>query len=402
MRAAALALSLTLVPAAAWASPPDLFGYGARSSAMAGAGASFVSDYSAVYANPAGLGHLRERAFTLGFAGASFALELGEGRVPADTGFGTTIGLSLPLPFGGALRDRVGVGLGFFTPTNVVVRGRILRPETPQFPILPDRVQSVSVMAGLGVNLGYGFSVGGGVMVMAGLTGAVLVSADASGRAGSRIDTQLVATWSPVAGVQWRGRHLRVGATFRGEVEARFLVTIEARDLGINIPVLNISGVAQYDPAQLQLEAAWVADGWTVALALTGKRWSDWPGPVEATTPSSPAPPATEFTDTLVPRVALERRWAWSDGSRVALRGGYFYEPSPAPAASASRAYLDNDRHAFTAGVGFGARAAGSRFDVDVWAQLHWLAPRDAALSQGAVSHGGTVLALGSTATVTF
>lgn len=400
--ASVLSLALVSLTSVSFASPPELFGSGSRSAAMAGTGGSFINDYSSVFSNPAGLGRLSQRAFTLGFAGTSFSLSLENTHVPADTGFGTTIGLAIPLPFRGFLHNRVGLGLGFFTPTNVVVRGRILRPETPQFALLPDRVQSVSVMAGLGINLGRGFSLGAGVMVMAGLTGAVLVSADATGHAGSRIDTQLVATWAPTAGIRWQGTHLRLGATFRGELEARFIVTIETQGLGINIPVLNISGVAQFDPAQLNLEASWVTNGWAFALALTGKHWSAWPGPVSATTPSSPSPPSPELSDTLVPRAALEHRWSWTDGSRIALRGGYFYEPSPTPPATAQRAYLDNDRHVFSLGLALGARAAGSRFDVDLWAQLHYLAPRTATLAHGPVTHDGTVLALGTTATVTF
>jgi len=36
--------------------------------------------------------------------------------------------VDLPLPFGGVLKDRVSGALAFFTPTDVIVRGRILYP----------------------------------------------------------------------------------------------------------------------------------------------------------------------------------------------------------------------------------------------------------------------------------
>ncbi len=403
-RAPALALTaaVTFASTAADASPQDLFGYGARLVAMAGTGASFADDYAAVHANPAGLSRLRERSLMLGYAGTGFWLDYNGGHFAADTGSATVIGVGLPIPFGGALRNRVAIGLGFFTPTNVVVRGRIIRPETPQFILLPDRVQTVALQIGLGVSLPWGFRIGGGVMAMAGLTGTVLVAADASGRASSRIDTQLVATYAPVVGAQWERGAWRVGATYRGELIARFLVSIEARDLGINLPIFNISGVAQYDPAQLQVEAAWQRAGWTVALGVTAKRWSDYPGPAAATTENSPAPPAPEFSDTLVPRAGVERRWSWADGTHVAVRGGYFYEPTPAPAATTARAFLDNDRHVFAAGLSVGATAAGTRYTVDVFSQTHWLAPRDAVTARGSASHGGALLHLGATATVTF
>lgn len=398
----AVALALALAASRADASPQDLFGYGARPLAMAGTGAAFADDYSAVHANPAGLSRLRERSLTLGFVGTAFWLEAAGRPFSADRGSATMIGLGLPVPFGGALRDRVALGVGFFTPTDVIVRGRITRAATPQFVILPDRVQTVALQVGLGVSLPAGLRVGGGVMAMAGLTGAVVVAADASGRSSSRIDTQLVATYAPVLGAQWERGPWRVGATFRGALVANFLVSIEARDLGINLPVLNISGVAQYDPAQLHLEAAWQRRGWTAALGVTGKRWSAYPGPSSATTDNSPAPPDPGFSDTLVARLGVERRWEWADGTHVALRGGYFYEPTPAPPATAERAYLDNDRHVLAAGLSVGAAAAGTRYTVDLFSQTHWLAPRDAAGPTGPASHGGALLHVGASASVTF
>lgn len=398
--AAALALSLSSSLAAA--SPQDLFGFGPRLVSLGGTGAAFADDFSAVHANPAGLSRLRQRSLTLGYVGTAFWLDLDGRHFAADTGSATMIGVGLPIPFGGVLRDRVALGLGFFTPTNVIVRGRITRATTPQFVILPDRVQTVALQIGLGVSLPAGFRLGAGVMAMAGLTGTVLVAADASGRSSSRIDDQLVATYAPVLGAQWERGDWRVGATYRGSLVATFLVTIEARDLGISLPVFNISGVAQYDPAQLQVEAAWQHRGWTAALGVTGKRWSAYPGPSSATTDNSPVPPAAEFSDTLVPRLGVEHRWTWDDGTHVALRGGYFYEPSPAPAATAARAYLDNDRHVFAAGLSVGATAAGTRYTVDVFSQTHWLAPRDAATATATVSHGGALLHIGASASVTF
>jgi long-subunit fatty acid transport protein len=398
----ALASALFLAGARAHASPQDLFGFGARPVSMGGTGAAYADDYSAVHANPAGLSRLRARSLTLGYVGTAFWLELADRHFAADTGSATMIGVGLPIPFGGVLRDRVAIGLGFFTPTNVIVRGRIIRATTPQFIILPDRVQSVALQLGIGVALPAGFRIGGGVMAMAGLTGTVLVAADASGRASSRIDDQLVATYAPVVGAQWERGDWRFGATYRGALVANFLVSIEARDLGINLPVFNISGVAQYDPSQVQVEAAWQRRGWTAAAGFTSKLWSAYPGPASATTDNSPAPPAPGFSDTFVARLGVEHRWRWDDGTHVALRGGYAYEPTPAPPGTPERAYLDNDRHAFTAGLSLGATAAGTRYTVDVFSQTQWLPPREATTPTGAASHGGALLHIGASASVTF
>ena len=140
------------------------------------------------------------------------------------------IGLAFNVPFGGFLRDRVGIALGFFTPTNVIVRARILRAATPQFVVLPDRVQSVALQLGVGLDLGYGLRVGAGFTALAALQGDVLVANDASGRSTTRIDNQLVATYAPIVGASWERGPWRVGATYRGALVARFAVVISAPD----------------------------------------------------------------------------------------------------------------------------------------------------------------------------
>jgi len=370
---------------------------------MAGTGTAHAVDFSAVYANPAGLSAQRRRSFTLGFAGASFDLSQDGQRRSAERGAATIIGLGLPLPLGGVLRNRLGIALGFFTPTEVVVRGRVLQPETPQFVLLPDRVQSVALQIGLGADLGYGLRVGVGVTVMAGLTGNVLVSTDAAGRAGSRIDTQLVATYAPIVGARWSRGAWTVGAVWRDAVVARFRVVIEAPDLGVPLPPLDIAGIAQFDPAQVQLEGAWQRGPVTLAVGVTGKRWSAFPGINSPTTPASPVPPAPEFSDTIVPRFGAEWRMGYADGTALALRGGMFYEPSPARAPTPTLQLLDNDRVALTAGVGLQARAAGSVLRADVYAQHHWLVSREGQnATGGATRFGGTVFAVGVTLGVSF
>ena len=94
-------------------------------------GAAASEGVDAVYGNPALLSASRELTLELGLMGASFVLEaegpgLLEPLVSYPRFFANTIGGILPLPFGGVLRDRVTIGLGFVTPTDVVVRGRIL------------------------------------------------------------------------------------------------------------------------------------------------------------------------------------------------------------------------------------------------------------------------------------
>lgn len=404
MRRKALLLAMFLLPRAAAASPQDLFGYGPRAAAMGATGAAFLDDYAAVYANPAGLSRARGRRLTLGYAGASFSLRYDGRPVTAENGSATLLGVTVEVPFGGALRHRVGLGLGFFTPTDVVVRARVRRATTPQFLLLPDRVQCVAIQVGLGVDVGYGLRVGAGATALAGLTGTVMVTTDGSGRSTSRIDDQLIANWAPIAGISWERGPWRVALAYRGELLARFGVTIDARGIGVPVPVLNISGVAQYDPHQLQLEGAWVRGPWTVALALTGKHWSAFQRVSDATAEgASQPPPLTELHDTVVVRAGFERRWDLTDRTGFTVRGGAFYEPSPAPPPTAARAYLDNDRLAVTAGLAMHAVVGTTRFSADLYGQFHALLPREGEGSNGrAVTYGGTAGVAGMTASVDF
>lgn len=421
--AAALAFVASSRALPALASPEDLFGYGPRSSAMAGATAALAEGFEAVWANPALLSLERRAAVTFGVQGALFDLSASGRRLPYSSLAGSFIGATLPLPFKGVLRDRIALGVGFFTPFGLVVRGRILYPEVQQFP-MPDRAQSVAVQAGIGVEIGWGLRVGGGFAALAALSGAVLVAQDSSGRIGTEVEDSLVAAYAPVASVSFERWGYRAGLTFRGELAARFNVVITVRDLGsLTVPPLNISGNAQYDPLQLSLEVARVAGPLRLSLGATYKRWSAFPGLAEATVrcpdkdpvtggpftdpcePLVPKPPG--YSDTVVPRVGLEVVSPLNRRVELATRAGWAFEPSPAPEQKDERNQYDNDRT--IVGAGFGVKA--NPVQLDVFTQLQFLHGRshgkDASVpasnpGAGRVETGGLVTAMGATLTGRF
>jgi long-chain fatty acid transport protein len=121
----ALGAAAVLAPARAVASPEDLFGYGGRTSAMGATGAAHAIGYESAGHNPALASTIRENKLSLGYGGGTFALEAG-GRVSTPAAKGIFAGAALPLPFGGTLADRIGVALAFYTPSDVIVRGRVL------------------------------------------------------------------------------------------------------------------------------------------------------------------------------------------------------------------------------------------------------------------------------------
>jgi long-chain fatty acid transport protein len=450
MRPAA-ALAALLVPvftaAAAAASPEDIFGYGTRSTAMGGTGVAHSDGFDAAYTNPALLSRLRELKLTLGFEGATFNLNADgaglPGRVPYDSMHAIVIGLDVPIPLGGVLENRLGAGLALSTPTNVIVRGDIPYPEDAQFPLLPDRTESVSVRAGIGLDVGWGVRIGAGFGALAELNGAAVVQTDATGKVTSTVQTQLVATYSPTFGASFDvplkdHETTRVGVSYRGALAATFDVTIDATKLStLNIPVLTIAGLAQYDPEEWSFEVARSQGAFLFAAGATYKRWGQYPGLLSATLPCPQAdpscgalvPPSIKYSDTVVPRVGAEYTVGVKRSLSLHVRAGAFYEPSPLPSTlpssktfdlvsqqtvSVPTRYFDADRLAVTLGYGVALKRPLPPITLDLFGQTHFLLPKtissDASNasvpgvpsvnSLGKVS--GTVLAAGLLVGVTF
>jgi long-chain fatty acid transport protein len=432
--ALAAAAATTLCLRDASGSPQDLYGYGARSVSMGGSGVAISDDYSSVYTNPANLTRTRRATLTIGYQGGGFQLwtRRADGpaaHAPMDITRGLLLGIAIPIPLPRPLDDRLTFGVGLHLPTDVIGRNLILRPETPQVLLLENRSQGISLQGGLGVRLPGGFRIGGGAAALAALSANLVIANDSSGNISWRIDDRLVTSYAPVGGISWERRGFRIGATVRAALVGALRVRIEAHDLGINLPPFNLSGVAAYDPWQVAFEAGWVNERWAFALGATFKRWSEYPGPLEATTENSPPPPPPEFHDTVVIRAGAEHRWV-RGRSAIALRGGYAYDPTPVPLSTGApymlrdqngtmtrettvpfnpSNYLDNDRHVLTLGTAISATARGTTLTVEAYGQLHILAPRTNTKldvvpmdnpGYPSLTSGGTAVFLGVAATV--
>lgn len=419
---ALVALAISFVVGAAEASPEDLFGYGARTSAMGATGAAHAQGYEAAFHDPALASTFRANKLTLGFTGAVFRLDASgpglPGRYAAAPARGFVIGAEVPVPFGGKLRDRVGIGLGFYTPDDVIVRGRVLHPDETQFPHLPDRAQSLMIRGAIGADVGFGVRVGVGFAALAEIVGSVVAATDATGRVGTRVENQLVATYAPTFGVTYDlppTTKLRLGVAFRGELDARFNVLVDGTKLtSLPIPLFNISGTAQYDPAQVAIEVARIDGPSVLALQLVYKRWSDYGGILEPTVVCKDGgagacglvPPSIAFEDTLGLRLGAEHAFRLARGATFRARGGAFYETSPLPrdlpvseafdvatlaTVTVPTRYFDANRVALTFGGGLSLAKPLPPIDLDVFGQLHALVPTTFRSKDGA----GTVFSEG-------
>ncbi|MCA9598343.1 MAG: outer membrane protein transport protein [Myxococcales bacterium] len=378
-----------LIAPAAQASPAEQFGFGPRSQAMSGAGPAVARGFSATYENPALLARMHHRELTLGFQAVRFSLRAqgpnAPGRLSEEGVSGSFIGAVLPLPFGGILEDRLTLGLGTFTPNDLIARARLLYPERLQFPLLTDRAQTLNFNMGLGVDLGHGIQIGGGALALAELVGTVVVRTDSSGRVGTTVDDQLIATYAPIVGVAVDLGTTDLGLTWRGALEGDFDVVVQVYDLGsLTVPDLNISGVAQYDPMQLQAEVAQEVGDFTVVGGATWSHWSAFEGWRKATVECPPTQPdcaalkaqPVSFHDIVVPRIGGMYGWSLSDSAHAELRAGYAFAKSPLGPQTGPSNYFDNDRHVLSVGYGVELAEPLPPITVDAFYQLHLLAPR--------------------------
>src|SRR5687767_15877429 len=117
-------LVAALAPGAA-ASPLELYGFGGRSPALAGTGTSDAAGFDSAYLNPAGLGEVPRKRLSLGYLYGDFALEMDGDDTGTDRPRALSFGAALPLPLGGALAGRVGIGIGVITPSGTLTRVRV-------------------------------------------------------------------------------------------------------------------------------------------------------------------------------------------------------------------------------------------------------------------------------------
>jgi len=362
------------------ASPLDLFGFGGRSPAMAGTGVAFADDYDAVYLNPAGLADARRKRATIGAVYGDFTLALDGRDTGTEAATGLVFGGVVPMPLGGPLRDRVGLGIGFYVPTQTLNRARHPFPGQPVYVLLESRAHVVAVQVAAGVRIAPRWSVGAGVIALAALRGGIDVTTDASGRFTTFSQQRMVSRFAPIVGARWRqSPRLAVAATVRGASRSDYDIRVTS-DLGDAIPVmlprLRIAGTAQYDPLTAAVEGTWRASS---AVALTAQlayqRWSAFPPPTLTVVASRPPARDPGFHDTAVPRAGAEWTIPLARASLLAARAGYAFLWSPAPEMRGEESLLDNHRHLVSLGVGV-SREGTVPLSVDLWLQAHLLMPR--------------------------
>jgi len=371
---------LAATPAAA--NPVDAFGLGARGAAMAGAQTAAADDTSATYYNPALLARATDIRIDVGYQLAAPHLTVDDRDLGVDGSHGLALGLLVPGQIAGR---RVAVGAGLFLPDQHVTRTRSLPSQRPRFALYDNRPQRLFLSVDVAIELAPGLSIGAGVAYMSSTHGDVklrgLIGFPQPDQSSLElaIDVDLKTVRYPHAGIAWRATPwLDLALSYRGG----FALTIEQGvridgDVGLpgSEPVvedgfLDLFSASQdlFQPAQLTAGlAAQITAGTAVAFDLGWHRWSVFENPASqilldldigqfndlVDLPPSLPLPAPHYHDIVVPRLGVEHvAWIDARGRVLRARGGYLYEPSPAPPQWGETNFIDNDKHGLSLGAG--------------------------------------------------
>jgi len=428
-----LALVLTLTSSGlgpARAGSYDIFGVSARDIGMGGAMTGAVVGYSALFYNPAALTLEKQHSLAFGLHLSLPMLEVTRedaGATPASVDPDAHLGVSFGWvkPFGGIFDDRLAMGLSVSLPVKRLIRVQGVDPASPQWYLYQNLQDKLLIHLGLAGDISDWLSVGAGLQILADLTGGASLDLDiVSGTFDRRtIGVTLQPNVAPCAGVHIRptlgphGGQLKFGLTYRDSSSLSFDLPVnvaEGEALSIDI---DVAQTVLWTPHELAFGFAYTLDepALTLAVDLTWAFWSGAPDPsprlsvdfggrligafglddaLDLSVGASPL--ELGFVDTLTARVGAE----WMPTGDVTLRAGYFFRPTPAPPATGSAAYLDNDAHVVSLGLGIGfqnpLKEGRSVVELDLALQATILPRRTVYRSAadnpgGDLSHGGVV-----------
>ncbi len=429
-RAAAATLVGLVALASAAASPAraslfDTYGYGSRGTSLGGAMVALSRAFDAVYYNPANLLSTRINHIGMGLnlIAPDVTIERldGDGDLGAlDAGSNLGFHLGLATPVGGLFENKVAIGLALFQPLLRFTRVESIDPSVPylyRYHNLPDKLIIAAAAAFEPVSW---LRVGLGAQVLAELDGRVDASLSLSERRITRenIDIELTAEVAPTVGVAIGPvRGFRLGLTYRGALELGYRVPIEILVEEIGDLSVYVEGVSLYTPDQLALGVSYetapeTEAGLSVEAGFTFERWSAAPPAgarfrlaiddsvlrtdehaagreVHNLIESNQDPVPLEGRDTLTPRLGLE----WRPTADFAVRGGYFYRPTPLPRPTQTANTLDATAHGLSLGGGFAfrdpTRVHRTPLIIDIGAQLTLVNDRLVPKADGAAP-GGT------------
>jgi len=357
----------TALPHPSLANVQEASGISPKATALGNAYSAVAEDFSACYYNPAGLGQNDHHTFYLGYMWIKPYMRQYLLSSPDEEKargyenfrsfvFGSTVDLSHVANIRG---HNLVLGVAATVGDNFRAAWRIhdWNPSVPRFIRWGDTMNRAHIFSALGVEVITGVVyVGAGINLWQDISATVRATVDLRENVLSQeMDVDGDFEISPIFGVLIKPfKWLSLAYTFRGgweqEIPVKFYSTMEAR-----LPIFENPLFAVPISANIPLKDYYLPWNMTGGLAIrplerlllsvdvTHYNWSSfelpaWRGPVK------------EWINTVVPRAGIQVR-VWDT---LAVRGGYYYDPSPIPDQSDVKSnYLDTDKHVFSVGLGY-------------------------------------------------
>ncbi len=399
------AISASFLLPSAEANIAENTGFGSRTTALAGAGASWGAGPFSTYSNPAELSAFSaselvstqkspplQASWGLVFLTPQFksiqnvVLENNyvSDKTPARSGdvdtsyrdtFGQAFALSYRLSEG---PSRLTVGLTGFIPINQLAYADTGETYIPEYVLERSRTQRPQFAAAGGMQITRAWSLGAGVGIGFALTGngSVFLNTDPNKPSTMRFSASMKPKALPYAGLLYHSAkdELTAGLVFRAPVSSpnEYTLNSGARAFG-NLAALDFNFKADsalyYDPLSIELGGSYaVLQRTRIVAQLEYQRWSNFEPPaLSIQNPQTGActgtgcsggiqispskNPSFNFNDTWVPRLGVEHQL----NDDQTFRFGYFYRPGIIDPSQLSGAgnLLDPPRHAFSAGFGW-------------------------------------------------
>jgi long-subunit fatty acid transport protein len=371
----------------------DIYGFGSRSAALAGATVAGGFEAFSAYSNPAGLTRTGEKRLQLSWGYLDMSPSFlpienvvvennytsdkrREGNV--DTSYRDTFGQVLGLTYLIAPDFyRLSIGLANFQPMNQIAYVDSGETFEPEYFLYRARTQRPQYELGLGFQPASAISFGVGLHIAYSLTTntSIFLQTDPTKPSTMRMAASMKPRVGPYFGAYYQSpdKHgdITAGAVLRLPVKSASEIVLKsgARALGPLVALdFNATAVSAmfYDPLSVELGTTWrylrtlrlylQADyqAWSKfsppSILITDPQTENCVGTCTGVGISAGHNPSYSFQDILIPRLGNE----WEITPSTLLRVGYYYRPSMlADLPTEAGNYLDPPKHAFNLGVGF-------------------------------------------------
>lgn len=321
--------------------------------------------------------------------------------------------LALALPFG-KVRPLT-IGATIYLPFTTLIRISGQPVNHPFYPLYTDIARNFFFVVGAGYELFDGIALGVNLRSTTKSAANYTVRTDNSisysasaveGKSESRPSFSVVYDNERARG-QGAARY-SVGATYRAQsgLETKLIADVNAL-----VPIEgSLTSMPSYTPAEWSLLGSLkLGAHWTLSADAAWVKWSNYVSPYGAGNINSYVignlRQEAGFKDIPVGRLGADYsrpRDGWI--RRISYRAGYSYHPSPVPNQTQDSNFVDNNRHAFTGGLGAAIENSllgDALIDLDLFFQYNWLVQRqvkkDRATNVGApgYSTGGKILLYG-------